>query len=209
MTTFDPRLYLVTDPSLVPASGLVATVQAAVAGGVTMVQLRDKAADGRRLVEAARALIEALRPAGVALIVNDRADVACASGADGVHVGQSDLSVADVRAIVGPDAIVGLSVEHPDQAAAGLVVGATYVAVSPVYGTPTKTDTGPALGLEGVAAVRASCVLPIVGIGGIDVDRVAAVMEAGADGVAVVSAILASPNVREAARALRKAVDET
>ena len=207
MTRFDPRLYLVTDRHLVPASSLVHTVRAAVAGGVTLVQLRDKVADGRALVEAARALLDVLRPAGIPLLVNDRADVAVAADADGVHVGQRDLSVADVRRLVGPAAIVGLSVEALTQATGPQTEGASYLAVSPVYGTPTKTDTAPPLGLAGVTAVRARTALPLVGIGGIDGARAGEVIRAGADGVAVVSAILGRPDVEGAARQLRAAVD--
>ena len=208
MAGFDPSLYLVTDPDLVPASGLVDAVRAAVAGGVTLVQLRDKEASGRQLVESARAIVEVLRPLGVPLIVNDRADVAVAAGADGVHVGQSDLTVADARKIVGPDAIVGLSIETVNQAGAvDEVLAASYVAVSPVYGTPTKPDHGTPLGLEGLADVSRRCTVPVLGIGGIDVGRARAVIRAGAAGVAVVSAILARPDIKEAARALREAVD--
>ena len=207
MTAFDPSLYLVTDPGLVSPSDLVSVVQAAVRGGVSLVQLRDKAADGRRLVESARALRAVLAPMEVPLIVNDRVDVAMVVAAEGVHVGQSDITAIDARRIMGPSAIVGLSIEHPSQATSSAAAAASYLAVSPVYGTPTKTDTVEPLGLEGVAAVRKCGDGPVVGIGGIDGDRAPAVIRAGADGVAVVSAILGQPDVRRAAARLRAAVD--
>ncbi len=204
---FDPRVYLVTDPDLVPPSRLPSAVREAVRGGVTLVQLRDKQADGRRLVEVARSLRTVLAPFGVPLLINDRVDIALAADADGVHLGQSDLPVADARRLLGPDRIVGLSVEAVEQAEAAEVEHASYVAVSPVFGTPTKTNTAAPLGLEGVVAVRARCSRPVVGIGGIDADRAQAVIRAGADGVAVVSAILGAVDIATAAHALRRAVD--
>ncbi|MEL7369200.1 MAG: thiamine phosphate synthase [Myxococcota bacterium] len=206
MTALDVRVYLVTDPDMVPADRLVGTVLRAVQGGTTLVQLRDKRADGRALAESSRALLDVLRPRGVPLIVNDRADVARAVGADGVHVGQSDLSVEDVRRVVGPSAIVGLSIETVAQVDAA-PEAASYLAVSPVYGTATKANISEPLGLAGVAAIRKRTSRPLVGIGGIDAARSASVVTAGADGVAVVSAILASPDAERASRQLRAAVD--
>lgn len=205
MRRLDLRLYLVTDPHLVPAHALVDTVMAAVRGGVTCVQLRDKAADTRPLLEAARALVARLAPLGVPLIVNDRADVALAAGADGVHVGQSDLPIEDARRLLGPERIVGVSIEALEQADGA--AGADYLAASPVYATPTKTDTAPPLGLEGVRALVERGPVPVVGIGGIGAAEAAAVMEAGAAGIAVVSAILGAPDVEAAAEQLRAAVD--
>ena len=206
MRSFDPSLYLVTDPGLVPPAGLVEAVGVAIANGVTIVQLRDKDAEGRALAETARALLAVMRPLGVPLIINDRADVMVAVGADGVHIGQSDLSVDDVRRVVGPTAIVGLSVEAVEHAHPTQAEGASYVAVSPVYGTPTKTDTAPPLGLEGVERVAAAAAVPVVGIGGIDATRAPGVIDAGANGVAVVSAILAAPDIGAAARTLRDGI---
>ncbi len=203
----DVRLYLVTDPALVPAERLVDAVLAAVEGGVTLVQLRDKVADGRALVEAARALLDVLRPLGVPLIVNDRVDVAMAAEADGVHVGQRDLAVSDARRLMGPRAIVGVSLETVEQATTVEGGDPSYVAVSPVYGTPTKTHPAAPLGLAGVSAVCARTERPVVGIGGIDAERAADVIRAGADGVAVVSAILARADVEAAARSIRSAID--
>ncbi|MEP9349741.1 thiamine phosphate synthase [Xanthobacter sp. KR7-225] len=204
--SFDLTLYLVTDPRQVAARGLAATVDAAVAGGATLVQLRDPDAHGRDLVAQARALKALLAPRGIALIVNDRVDVAHAAGADGVHLGQDDLSPQAARAILGPKAIVGLSVGTPAEFSASDMSGVDYLGVGPVRATGTKADAGAAIGPEGVAAVRALATLPIVGIGGIDADLAGAVIRAGADGVAVVSAICAARDPKAAAAALRAAI---
>ncbi|MBP2149526.1 thiamine phosphate synthase [Xanthobacter flavus] len=207
---FDLTLYLVTDPRLVAERGLLATVDAAVKGGVTLVQLRDPDAHGRALVEQARALKALLAPLRIPLIVNDRVDVAVAADADGVHLGQDDMSPADARALLGPERILGLSVGNPAEFAgssSGIDIGAVdYLGVGPVKATGTKTDAGAAIGAAGVTAVRALTRLPIVGIGGIDGALAGEVIRAGADGVAVVSAICAAPDPEHAARALLSAV---
>lgn len=203
---FDLTLYLVTDPRQVAARGLAATVAAAVAGGATLVQLRDPDAHGRDLVAQARALRALLAPRGIALIVNDRVDVAHAAGADGVHLGQDDLSPQAARAMLGPDAIVGLSVGTPAEFASSDLSGVDYLGVGPVRATGTKADAGAAIGPGGVAAVRRLTTLPIVGIGGIDAAIAGAVIRAGADGVAVVSAVCAAADPKAAAEALRAAV---
>lgn len=207
---FDLTLYLVTDPRLVAERGLLATVDAAVKGGVTLVQLRDPDAHGRALVEQARALKALLAPLRIPLIVNDRVDVAVAADADGVHLGQDDMAPADARALLGPERILGLSVGNPAEFAgssSGIDIGAVdYLGVGPVKATGTKTDAGAAIGAAGVAAVRALTRLPIVGIGGIDGALAGEVIRAGADGVAVVSAICAAPDPEHAARALLSAV---
>ena len=203
---FDLTLYLVTDPRQVAARGLAATVDAAVTGGATLVQLRDPDAHGRELVAQARALKALLAPRGIALIVNDRVDVAHAAGADGVHLGQDDLSPRAARAILGPEAIIGLSVGTPAEFAGSDLSAVDYLGVGPVRATGTKADAGAAIGPEGVAAVRALTTRPIVGIGGIDAGLAGAVIRAGADGVAVVSAICAAPDPEAAARALKAAV---
>ncbi len=207
---FDLTLYLVTDPRLVAARGLVATVAAAVKGGATIVQLRDPDAHGRALVEQARALKALLAPLRIPLIINDRVDVAVAADADGVHLGQDDMAPADARALLGPERILGLSVGTPAEFAAsniGIDIGVVdYLGVGPVKATGTKKDAGAAIGTSGVTAVRALTRLPIVGIGGIDGALAAEVIRAGADGVAVVSAICAAPDPEHAARALLSAV---
>ena len=203
---FDLTLYLVTDPRLVAARGLVATVEAAVKGGATIVQLRDPDAHGRALVEQARALKALLAPLAIPLIINDRVDVAVAADADGVHLGQDDMAPADARALLGPERILGLSVGNPAEFASSDIGVVDYLGVGPVQATGTKKDAGAAIGASGVTAVRALTRLPIVGIGGIDGALAAEVIRAGADGVAVVSAICAAPDPEHAARALLSAV---
>jgi thiamine-phosphate pyrophosphorylase len=205
---FDPTLYLVTDPELARGRALSEVVAAAVRGGVTLVQLRDKHADGRALLETARALRAVLDPRGVPLIVNDRADVAHAAGAAGCHVGQSDLPAAAARAILGADAILGVSVDAVEQARAidpGLV---DYVACGPFAATATKADAGLPIGPDGLAAVRQqTTTVPLVAIGGMDSRNVAEAVRAGADGIAVVSAIMAAADPEAASRELRAAID--
>ena len=203
---FDLTLYLVTDPRLVAARGLLATVEAAVKGGATIVQLRDPDAHGRALVEQARALKAMLAPLGIPLIINDRVDVAVAADADGVHLGQDDMTPADARAVLGPQRILGLSVGNPAEYAASDLSGVDYLGVGPVKATGTKADAGGAIGAAGVAAVQALTRLPLVGIGGLATADVADVIRAGADGVAVVSAICAASDPEQAARALKAAV---
>lgn len=201
------ELCLVTDPSLDHAR-LAAVVGAAVAGGVTSVQLREKTASTREFIERAKLLRALLAPAGVPLIINDRVDVALAAHADGVHVGQSDMPVADVRRWL-PDAIVGLSVECLDHVREVMSqnIDVDYLGVSPVFATPTKRDTAPALGLDGLAAIRRLTALPLVAIGGISATNAGAVLAAGADGLAVVSALCAAADPCAAARALRDAFE--
>lgn len=200
-----PCLYLVTDPDMVPPEALCDVVRAAVRGGVDIVQLRDKRAEGRALVEAGRALKAALKPFGVPLIINDRVDVAQIVGAEGVHLGQSDLPCAEARALLGPEAILGLSVSTEAEAAAA--DGASYLAASPVYATPTKPDAPAAVGLAGVTRLKAARPeLPLYAIGGLKADNLAPVIEAGADGICVVSAILANQDPEAAARALAAAI---
>ncbi len=200
----DWTLYLVTDRRLAGARPLPDLVAAAVRGGVTAVQLREKECGTREFVELARALKALLAPVGVPLIVNDRVDVALAACADGVHVGQSDMPCPDVRRLLGPSAIIGLSVETLEQALAA-PDDIDYLGVSPLFSTPTKTDTAPAWGLDGLAALRRASRLPLVAIGGIHSGNAASVIRAGADGIAVVSAICCAPDPELAARALRTA----
>jgi thiamine-phosphate pyrophosphorylase len=204
---FDPTLYLVTDPELGRGRSLVEIVGAAVTGGVTLVQLRDKRADGRVLLEQARALKALLDPHGIPLIVNDRIDVALAAGAAGCHVGQSDLPAEDARAILGPDAIIGLSIDALDQARAADSEHVDYVAHGPFAATGTKPDAGAPVGARGIAAVRELSALPLVAIGGIDAGNAADAIRAGADGIAVVSAIVAAADPEAAARELRAVID--
>ncbi len=203
----DWRLYLVTDRELAGGRPIEDVVLAAVRGGVTAVQLREKECGTRQFVALARRLKDALVPSGVPLIVNDRLDVALAAGADGVHVGQSDMAFADVRRLAGPDMLIGLTVETMEQAMEASHLDLSYLGVSPIFPTPTKTDTGGAWGLEGLAALRARTRQVLVAIGGVNAANVTQVIQAGADGIAVVSAICATSDPEAAARELRKRID--
>ena len=196
------RLYLVTDRPLSLGRPIEEIVIEAVAGGVTMVQLREKDAPTGEFVALAKGLKALLAPLGVPLIINDRVDVALAADADGVHIGQSDMAYADARRLLGPDKIIGLSVEnfHDLEVANGLDVD--YIGISPVYGTPTKTDTAQPFGLEGLRRAVEMSAHPTVAIGGMNAQTIGEVIAAGADGVAVVSAICSAPSPREAAREL-------
>jgi thiamine-phosphate pyrophosphorylase len=210
---FDPTLYLVTDTELCRPRPVADVVRAAVAGGVTAVQVRDKYASRRDLLELVRAVQHAAADTpGVRVVVNDALDVALIARADGVHVGQDDLPAAEVRALIGPDRLLGLSVSSRAELDAALALPAgtlDLVGLSPVWGTPTKPDTGPALGLAGVAeltsAARAGG-LAAVAIGGISDDRAAEVAATGVDGICVVSAVCAAADPAAAARKLRAEV---
>ena len=201
------KLYLVTDRSLSLGRSLEEVVSAAVAGGVTMVQLREKEASTGEFIDLAFRIKRLLEPTGVPLIINDRVDVALAVDADGVHIGQSDMPYALARKLLGPDKIIGLSVENLGELLAANALDVDYVGISPVYGTPTKTDTATPFGLEGLRdAVRLSA-HPTVAIGGMNQATAAAVMQTGCDGVAVVSAICSAADPTFAAESLRELVD--
>jgi thiamine-phosphate pyrophosphorylase len=193
---------LVTDAAMTARRGLVETVRAAVAGGVTVVQLRDKDASDADMLATGRALLAALGPLGVPLVVNDRVAVAAALGAH-LHIGQEDGDPAAARAAIGPDAILGLSVTRAGEVATvdGQVVD--YVGLGPVFPTGTKADAAPALGLDAFGTIARGLPVPVVAIGGIDATNAAAVIAAGAVGIAVVSAICAADDPRAAAAALR------
>lgn len=202
----DFSLYLVTDRTLSRGRTNCEVVRAAVAGGVTVVQLREKHCTTREFVDEAHLLVEMLRCTGVPLIINDRLDVALAAGADGLHLGQNDMRIADARRIAGRGMVIGVSAESIDDALRAEEEGADYIGISPVFATNTKKDTAEPLGLAGIRLIRERVRLPLVGIGGISIDNAAQVMAAGADGVAVVSAIVAALCPESAAAALKKRI---
>jgi thiamine-phosphate pyrophosphorylase len=204
----DLSVYLVTDRPLARGRDLVDVVLAAVRGGATVVQLREKEASAREMVELGRALLGRLRPLGVPLIVNDRVDVALALGADGVHVGQSDLPPEVARRLLGPDALVGLSITGPEDLPTLDPSVVDYAGVGPLFPTASKADASPALGLEGFARLRRQLPVPVVAIGGITPANASAVIAAGADGVSVVSAICSADDCEGAASLLARAVRE-
>jgi thiamine-phosphate pyrophosphorylase len=199
-------LYLVTDRRFCGARLLEDVVLAAVKGGVSIVQLREKEAATRDFVALAVSLKKLLMPFHVPLLINDRVDVALASGADGVHVGQDDLHPEEARRLLGPGATIGLSVNTLDDASEAEAFDVDYLAPGPVFATPTKTDASSPWGIEGLKNVRRKTSRPIIAIGGISVSNVSDVVRTGIDGVAVVSAIMAAENPEQAARELKAAI---
>jgi len=205
--TVDLSLMLVTDPAMTRARGLAETVRAAVAGGVTIVQLRDKDADDAALAATAAELMVVLAPFGVPLIVNDRPAVARAAAAQGAHVGQDDGDPAAARRLLGRDALIGLSVTRAGEIARVDAAVVDYAGLGPVFATATKADAAPALGLVATADIARRLPLPFIAIGGITADNAGDAIRAGAAGVAVVSAICAADDPAEAARTIRAAIE--
>ena len=201
---FDLSLYLVTDRSLSLDRDMEWIVEEAVKGGVTMVQLREKECSTRDFIELAIRLKQKLAPYNVPLIINDRADVALAANADGLHIGQSDIKYNMARQLLGADKIIGLSVENMEQVYESNNMDVDYIGISPVFSTATKTDTAPPFGLEGIRDVMAICNHPAVAIGGINLTNIREIMAAGAHGIAVVSAICSAESPKAAAIELKQ-----
>ncbi len=201
-------IYLVTDGKLCTEFSLEDTVIQAVKAGVKYVQLREKHASTKEFVKIAVKLKNELKPFNVPLIINDRIDVALAVGADGVHIGQNDMPFEMARRIMGNNAIIGLSVETWEDVKQAEKFDADYLGVSPVYPTSTKTDTKEPWGLEGLAKIRAFSQFPLVAIGGINKTNAEKVLKAGADCLAVVSAICADKNPFNAAYELCKIAEK-
>ncbi|MHB8840232.1 MAG: thiamine phosphate synthase [Candidatus Aquicultor sp.] len=176
--------------------------KAAIEGGASIIQYRDKHASSRKLFEDALELRKLTADAGALLIINDRADIALAVEADGVHLGQNDLSLAEARRILGDTYIIGISATCFDEAVEAADRGADYIGLGPVFPTPSKDDAAPPIGLEGVAAVRKAVDIPIVAIGGITIDNIEEVVRAGSDGIAVISAVSSAPDMGVAARTI-------
>jgi thiamine-phosphate pyrophosphorylase len=197
------RLYLVTDQTLTRGRPLADVVAAAVQGGVTCVQLREKQLGTREFLAQALILKALLAPQGIPLVINDRIDIALACGADGVHLGQNDLPADEARKLLPPGVVIGWSVESMDDVQQSAALPVDYLGVSPIFSTPTKTDTKDPWGLEGLAVVRAATPLPLVAIGGVHAGNARDVLRAGANGLAVVSAICAAGDPQAAAAALR------
>ena len=193
-------LYVITDEQLGGGRTHEEQARAALAGGAGLIQLRDKAASSLRLYEAACAMREMTRAAGALLIINDRLDIALAAEADGLHVGPDDLPVAVARRLLRPGMILGASAGTVEEAVAAEEDGADYLGVGAVYeARGSKADAGAPVGPERVRQVRAAVRLPIVGIGGIKAENAAPVVEAGADGVAVITGVVGAPDIAAAA----------
>ena len=212
----DLRLNAIVDPERAGGHDLATLARLCAEGGATLVQLRDKLSETRAMVETARAIRAALKPFGVPLVINDRVDVALASGAEGVHVGQDDMAVEDARKLLGPTAIIGLSIKNVGEAESAPIGLIDYVGSGGVYGTLSKQQKNPPIGPAGLGRIIAVLrrraeqhgkPLPICGIAGIDAGNAAPVIAAGADGVAVISALSLAPDPAAAARALREVVD--
>lgn len=201
------RLYLVTDRGLAGDRDIEEIVRRSVEGGATMVQLREKSIDTREFIELALRLKALLKPYGVPLIINDRVDVTLAADADGVHIGQSDMPYDMARRLLGPDRIIGLSVENFGQIAEANALDVDYIGISPVFATPTKTDTAAPFGLEGLRKAVELSVHPTVAIGGMNASTAAEVISTGTDGIAVVSAIVCADDPCTASRRLLETMD--
>jgi thiamine-phosphate pyrophosphorylase len=206
MTQVDLSLYLVLDPDLCAYRGMVETARAAVAGGATVVQLRDKHADTARMIETGLALKAVLAGTGALVVINDDVEAAIAIGADGLHIGQDDMDAYAARQRIGPEMILGLSVETQALAASVDSELVNYAGVGPVFQTPTKPDHKQPIGFAGLARLVEVCPVPAVAIGGLKAAHVRNVFAAGADGLAVVSAICGTPDPEAAARGLIDAI---
>jgi thiamine-phosphate pyrophosphorylase len=204
----DYSLYLVSDRGLSRGRTTQQIVEAALCGGVTCVQLREKTCSTREFITQALSIKDHLKRHNVPLIINDRVDIARAVNADGVHLGQSDMPIEMAKAILKDSMIIGISAESLEDAVQAEKDGADYIGVSPIYATPSKTDAASPLGLEGLREIRKSVKIPLVGIGGLNRENAGEVINNGADGVAVVSAIVAADDPEKAARELKKIIEQ-
>lgn len=203
----DYSIYLVTDDGCLQGRALIDCVRKALDGGVTLVQYRAKTASSAEMYAEALQLKALCDSFKVPLIINDRLDIAMAVGAAGVHLGQDDLPCAAARKILGEDYIIGVSAHNPAEAKAALQSGADYLGCGAVFGTATKADVKK-LGTEGLMAICREKGLPVVGIGGVTADNYREVRAAGADGAAIVSGILAQPDIRTTVRAIARVSQE-
>ena len=202
-------LYVITDEAIAGGLTHAEIARRAIAGGADVIQLRDKACGCRELLRIGRVLRTITMKTGTVFIVNDRLDVALACGADGVHLGQDDIRVDVARQIAQPGFIIGVSVGSVDEAVRAEEQGADYIALSPVFSTASKNDAGPGRGLDVVREIRRSVSVPVIAIGGINLDNVREVIAAGADGVAVISVVVGSRDIIASARELCKRISES
>ena len=203
----DYSIYLVTDDGCLQGRALIDCVREALEGGVTLVQYRAKTASSAEMYAEALQMKALCDSFNVPLIINDRLDIAMAVGAAGVHLGQDDLPCAAARRILGEDYLIGVSAHNPAEARAALLCGADYLGCGAVFGTATKADVKK-LGTEGLEAICKAKGLPVVGIGGVTADNYREVRAAGADGAAIVSGILAQPDIRATVRAIARVSQE-
>lgn len=213
MTEVDYRLNAIVDGSLRDVDDLAALAAIAAGNGATIIQYRDKDASTRTMVETAMAMKAAMEGSGVPLVINDRVDVALAAGVDGVHLGREDMPPQAARRLLGPAAIIGLTVKNEADADAAIEAGADYACIGGVFETLSKNNPDAPVGLGGFAALRRymaerNAVMPVGAIAGIDEARARQVVETGASGVAVISAIFRASDIAAATRSLRQAVDQ-
>lgn len=213
MNPVDLRLYGIVDPVRTGGRDPIELTRQAVSGGATLIQYRDKHGEGRRLVELARALKAALEGTGVPLLINDRVDIALAAGADGVHLGQEDMHPNDARDLLGPHAIIGLTLKTPEQADRMASIPIDYGCIGGVFATMSKNNPAPPIDLDGLRRIVSHARLayrgPVGAIAGIDATNAQAVIAAGADGIAVISALFMASDPQAEARRLRGIVDQT
>ncbi|MSP13687.1 MAG: thiamine phosphate synthase [Chloroflexi bacterium] len=198
----DWSVYVITDAALSRGRSHLEVIEAAIRGGATVVQYREKSVSTRQMIKEGEALQELCRAHGIPLFINDRVDIALAIKADGVHVGQEDMPAVIVRRLVGPEVLIGVSAETVELARQAAAEGADYLGAGSVFATSTKADAGVPIGLDRLAAIVKAMTVPVVAIGGINTGNAADVIRAGAAGVAVVSAVVAAKDVEAATRAL-------
>ena len=207
MKSLDLSLHLVTDRSLSLGRSIESIVDKAAKGGVTMVQLREKECSSGEFYNLAIKLKQCLEPFNIPLIINDRLDIALACDAEGLHIGQSDIPYPIARKILGKNKIIGLSVESVQDTLDANQLDVDYIGISPVFNTSTKIDTAPQLGLEGIRQIMAISNHPSVGIGGINSTNAADIIAAGANGIAVVSAIMSAADPQQATTELKNIIN--
>jgi thiamine-phosphate pyrophosphorylase len=203
------ELYIITDESIGDRLSHEEIAERAISGGADAVQLRDKSCGCRELIRIGRALRDITHKSGTLFIVNDRLDVALVCGADGVHLGQDDMRCDVARQIAPAGFVIGISVGSVDEAVQAENEGADYIAVSPVFPTGSKNDAGPGHGLGVLREIHRRVTVPVIAVGGISRENVQEVVEAGANGVAVISAVVASPDIAAAARELKSLIAES
>jgi thiamine-phosphate pyrophosphorylase len=198
----DYSVYLVTDRGILDGRDLFKAVEDAIQGGASLIQLREKDISSRGFYDLAMQMKKLVNSYNVPLIINDRLDIALAVGADGLHIGQDDLPLGIARKILGPDKIIGYSVSNLEEALYGEKNGADYLGAGPAYATGSKADAGAPIGLDNIKMIKESVSIPVVAIGGVSIANLIEVRDSGVDGVSVISAILGSQNITEAAKSI-------
>lgn len=200
-------LYIITDQRISHGKSHLEVAEAAIMGGATIIQFRDKEMKDEEAIEVCRKIHKLTREKGIPFIVNDRVEVAKAVDAEGVHLGQEDAPLNFARKVLGKEKIIGISVETVEEALKAVEEGADYLGVGPIYPTATKPDAGSELGISRLKEIKDSVNIPIVAIGGINEDNLAEVLKAGADGIAVISAVVSAPDIAQACRKLKNKIE--